>query len=38
MFKKVFFPHLYLVQEDKDDQDDIGAYHLRNQIDTNKSE
>ena len=29
-FKKFFFPHLYLVQEDKDDIDDIHAKEIRN--------
>jgi len=29
MFKKNFFPHLYLVQDDKDDIDDQKAYDFR---------
>jgi len=28
-FKKNFFPHLYLVQDDKDDLDDIAANNIR---------
>ena len=33
-FKKNFFPHLYLVQEDRDDADDIDAFNIRKQIDS----
>ena len=37
-FKKIFFPQLYLVQEDKDDIDDIKANEMRNALDTKKDE
>jgi len=33
-FKKNFFPHLYLVQEDKDDAEEKAAAGLRHQLDT----
>lgn len=33
-FKKNFFPHLYLVQEDKDDADDLKAMNFRQQVDS----
>lgn len=36
-FKKIFFPHLYLVQEDKDDIDDIEAKAVKDQLDSNKA-
>ena len=29
-FKKNFFPHLYLCQDEKDDAEDIKAHNLRN--------
>ena len=31
-FKKNFFPHLYLVQEDMDDAEDKAAYHNKSEL------
>ena len=36
-FKKIFFPHLYAVQEDKDDIDELKAQDFRQQIKCNMS-
>jgi len=35
-FKKYFFPHLYLVQEDPDDADDKAAYNNKRELIKNK--
>jgi len=35
-FKKYFFPHLYLVQEDPDDFDDKAAYQNKRELLMNK--
>jgi Ca2+-binding EF-hand superfamily protein len=37
-FKKIFFPQLYLVQEDKDDSEEMKAKEMRQQIDNNRAE
>lgn len=37
-FKKNFFPHLYAVNEDKDDEDDIHAANIRHEINHHKQE
>lgn len=37
-FKKNFFPHLYLVQDDPDDAEDKQAYAHRNQLDNHREE
>lgn len=34
-FKKMFFPQLYIVQQAKDDEGDLVAKELRNQIENN---
>lgn len=34
-FKKIFFPHLYAVQEDPDDLEEKKAADLRDSIDNN---
>jgi Ca2+-binding EF-hand superfamily protein len=35
-FKKSFFPHLYNIAQDKDDEDDIQAAEVRKQLETNE--
>lgn len=37
-FKKIFFPQLYLVQEDKDDAEDIKANEMRSALDKHKDD
>ena len=37
-FKKTFFPHLYAVNADKDDEADIQAANVRHEIDHHANE
>lgn len=38
LFKKIFFPHLYAVQEEPDDAEEKKAAHFRDQVAQNYQE